>query len=84
MKSFKCEITVENLERLNNSYWGNPAWRVGFIAEDGLHKIGRTASNASCAYILDCSSKGKRYLCIYHYTKNDNLIITELQELKED
>jgi len=82
MKTYEKIITIEKLTRLNNSYCGNPAWRVGFTTDNGDYLSGRTATNSMAGYCLSWYDNGKKFKCTYHYTKADNLIINRLEEIK--
>lgn len=66
--------TIAKLERLNNSVWGNPRYKVTIKDECGLYFYAKTASDASCAYSID-NDQGKKKLFYYHVTKAGNNII---------
>lgn len=73
MKKLKFIGYLSNYERLNCSVYGNPAFRACFVNGDG-YIIGRTASNASCAYGFLNYPEKKREI-EYHITKKGNIII---------
>lgn len=74
MKTQNGIFTIKALERLNNSYYGNPAYKITAENEHGETVTGRTASNAAIGYFLSYSHEGKRLNFDYHYTASGNLI----------
>ena len=81
MAHYKKNITILDLERLHNSVNGNPKWRIFAEDENGEIVRGETASDAACAYNLGYYSTGRKYKIEYHYTKNNNIIITRAKEV---
>lgn len=78
MKNKTANFKILALERLNNSYYGNPAFRITAENEHGETVIGRTASNAALGYALGYSHEGKTILLDYHTTTSGNLIFDRL------
>lgn len=73
-------VTIINIERLRNSVYGNPKINILMQDENGKYLQGKTATDAACAYIFGYSSIGHKYNIEYHYTQNNNLIITYAKE----
>lgn len=90
MKSKTMTIKINELRRGNNSYLGNPSWYVYFNRVFKINGgvgllgrfIGKTASNASCGYMLDYHYENKIVDIEYHYTKTNKLIITRIYDNK--
>lgn len=72
--------TVIELERLNNSVWGNPRYSVTIKDESGFNFYAKTASDASCAYSIT-NYYGKKNLFHYHITKTGNNIIDDIDSI---
>ena len=81
MINYKKNIVILDLERKHNSVNGNPTWRIFAEDENGDYIRGKTASDAACAYNLGYYSIGRKYAIEYHYTKNNNIIITRAKEV---
>lgn len=79
MKSMIIGIII-NLERLNNSVYGNPRYQVTIKDESGFYFYAKTASNASCGYSID-NYYGKKMLFHYHITKTGNNIIDVIDSI---
>lgn len=77
----KTKASIIALERLNNSYYGNPAWRVVFEDNNEELHIGRTAPNSGSAYAIGAYSIGRKYEITYHFTKGGNLFIDYVREV---
>lgn len=73
-KPKKEDFKILNIERGNNSYYGNPSYYLTVENENGEILRGKTASNASVAYAICYSMEGKVRTFTYHYTKNGNMI----------
>lgn len=67
---FSGQITSR--EWLKNSMYGNPCCKLTITNDEGETLVGRTATNAHCAYIAD---EGLNALITYHTTKTGNVII---------
>lgn len=81
MKKQTEKLKVYNIERLNNSIYGNPRYLLILEDSDGERIEAKTASNAACAYSIGYSSIDKEYLFTYHETKNGNIIIDYIKEV---
>lgn len=67
--------TIVRLERLNNSVYGNPRYNVVIRDESGdYYFYAKTASDASCGYVID-EYLDKKKLFHYHVTRKGNNII---------
>lgn len=78
----KCMIigTIINLERLNNSVYGNPRYSVTIKDKAGFRFYAKTASDASCGYSIG-NYYGKKKLFHYHITKAGNNIIDDIDPI---
>lgn len=78
----KCMMigTIVKLERLNNSVWGNPRYKVTIKDEAGGYFHAKTASDASCGYSID-NCYGKKRVFHYHITKAGNNIIDDIDPI---
>lgn len=79
MKRQSGNFTIKTLERLNNSYYGNPAFRITAENEHGETVTGRTASNAAIGYALGYTYEGRAVNVEYHYTRGGSLIFDYLK-----
>jgi hypothetical protein len=80
MKKEKTVAIITHIERLKNSAYGNPAWRVWFSNDFELF-AGRTAPNSSAGYTFSSWSVGREYEITYHYTASGNLYIDYAKEI---
>jgi hypothetical protein len=80
MKKEKVVAIITHIERLNNSVYGNPSWRVWFSNESDLF-AGRTAPNSSAGYTLSSWSIGRKYEITYHYTASGKLYVDYAKEI---
>ena len=80
MINYKKNIVILDLERLHNSIYGNPKIKLLMQDENGEYLQGKTATDTACAYIFGYSSIGRKYVIEYHYTRNNNIIITRAKE----
>ncbi len=71
-------LKIVNLERRNNSIYGNPSWMICAIDGDGKCYYGKTASNALIGYELSWTDEGKKMQLVYHFTKSGNLIFDRI------
>ena len=70
---------LTHYERRNSSAYGNPSWYVCF--DNGTDSVmGKTASNASCGYVVTNFSDGRACNVSYHITKAGNTIIDSISE----
>jgi hypothetical protein len=53
------KVRIESVERLNNSYYGNPRWRVSW-SEHGWSAYGSAVTAADSSYNYDVGEKGMR------------------------
>lgn len=80
MKNYKKIVTIKDIEYLHNSVYGNPKIKFLMQNENGEYLQGKTATDAACAYMFGHSSIGRKYEIEYHYTRNNNIIITRAKE----
>lgn len=80
MKMQNGIFKIKALERLNNSYYGNPAFRIIAENEHGEEVTGRTASNAAIGYALGYTHEGRTVSMSYHYTRGGSLIFDYLKD----
>lgn len=76
-------LKIGKIERLKNSYIGNPKHRIVAIDEQGNIYEGKTATNASIGYLLDFYSEGKKYNFVFHETNKGNLIFDRAEKIEE-
>lgn len=69
-------------ERLNNSCYGNPRYYGVFTNERGETLVGKTATNAACAYGFLNYQNALRKVT-YHITRNGNIIFDYITVLAE-
>lgn len=79
MKEFIAKGKILKVQRLKNSYVGNPAYRLKLEAENDILE-GRTATNAVLGYQCYWTWEGEEKTLAYHFTKNGNLIFDRLVE----
>lgn len=70
------KIIIESIERLNNTIYGNPRYKV----IDSFGRVFKTASDSVCGYVIDYSLEGKEITATYHETKAGNLVITYIEK----
>lgn len=80
MKKQNGIFTIKALERLNNSYYGNPAYKITAENENGETITGRTASNATIGYQLGYTYEGRTVSMCYHTTRGGSLIFDYLKD----
>lgn len=69
-------------ERLNRSFYGNPRYYGVFTNERGETLVGKTATNAACAYgFLNYQNAPRKVT--YHITRNGNIIFDFITVLVE-
>ena len=81
MKNYIKILSIEDIDYLHNSIYGNPKIKLLMQDENGEYLQGKTAADAACAYLFGYSSIGRKYKIEYHYTKNNNIIITRAKEV---
>ena len=69
-------------DRLNNSYYGNPAFHAIFVNEAGEVLEGRTTPNASCAYGFLNSERSPRKVR-YHVTPSGTVRFDYVDPIRE-
>lgn len=80
MKEKILKVKILGRERLNNSYSGNPAWRLFLESEFGSF-FARTASDAACGYSVSNYKIGSTIEIQYHTTRNGTDIIDYINEV---
>lgn len=76
-------LKIGKIERLKNSYVGNPRYRIVATDESGKIYEGKTATNALIGYLLDFFSEGKKYNFVFHETNKGNLIFDRAEKIEE-
>lgn len=77
MKTVKANLKIIKLERLHNSYYGNPKYRITAEDSNGDIITGVTASNAAIGYIIS-NHEGATVKLQHHTTKTGNIVFTNL------
>lgn len=80
MKKYTFIGKLIDYKRINNSFYGNPAYYGEFENGSGDVLRGRTASNAACAYGFMNQEDNKREIT-YHVTRNGNVIFDYIKIL---
>jgi hypothetical protein len=75
MKNFTITATFDYYERRNSSINGNPCYFIKFTDADGAAYMGRTATDASSAYMVCDALKGKKFAFTCHHTKTGAIIV---------
>ena len=83
MKEFKAKLKILKVEKLNNSYYGNPSYRLVVANEYGDVLVGKTATNAVLGYEVSWTWEGEWKVLAYHFTKNGNCVFDRLTKLDE-
>ena len=84
MKNLQNKILkIGKIERLKNSYIGNPRHRIIATDESGKIYEGKTATNAPIGYLLDFYSEGKSYKMTFHKTNKGNLIFDRAEKIEQ-
>ena len=84
MKKQMALFTIEGVKRLPLSINGNPKRELILIDDNNHIHVAKTATDAACGYDVDYYSKGATFLFIYHYTKNDTMIIDYIRKPGDD
>ena len=82
MKEFKAKLKILKVERLNNSYYGNPSYRLVVANEYDDVFVGKTATNAVLGYEVSWTWEGDWKVLAYHFTKSGNCIFDRLTNLE--
>lgn len=75
------ELKILKIERLKNSYVGNPNFWIEAQDDNGNFYKGKTKTNSSIGYFLDWYSEGKKYNFDFHITKSGNLIFDNAKNI---
>lgn len=82
MKNYRELVQIQSIERHGLSYYGNPTLRICFTYSDdngcAVYQTAKTQSNAQCGYSFSNYKEGDWLKIEYHFTKNDNCIITRI------
>lgn len=76
-------MKILDVKRERNSIYGNPAFEIIAIQEDGTVLRGKTAANAVLGYEVQTSWVGKNVDLAFHKTKTGRIIFDRLLK-KED
>ena len=79
MKEFIAKGKILKVQRLKNSYVGNPAYSIVFQTDNDI-LVGRTATNVVLGYQCYWTWEGEEKVLAYHVTKNGNVIFDRLVE----
>lgn len=71
-------MKILNVKRERNSIYGNPAWEIVAIMEDGTFLMGKTASNSLLGYEVLTSWIGNNIDLAFHKTKTGRIIFDRL------
>ena len=83
MKKFKEIFRVNQVVRLNNSYYGNPRYLIYIeTMHDGKLIRATTTPNINCAYMISSYMEGKEYEFIYHLTPSKEIRIDNFLNLE--
>lgn len=75
MKKQIKQFKIIDIERGNNSYYGNPSYYLALVDEDNNIRFAKTKSNASIAYAIDNTWLNTKKFLQYHITQNGNMIV---------
>ena len=82
MKKYTFIGKLIDYKRINNSFYGNPAYYGYFESETGEKLSGKTKTDASCGYSFLNKKDSPRELT-YHVTRTGNVIIDYIKVLEE-
>lgn len=82
MKEFKANLKILKVEKLNNSIYGNPSYRLVVANKYNDVFVGKTATNATLGYEVSLTWEGDWKVLAYHFTKNGNCIFDRLTILE--
>lgn len=83
MKEFKANLKILKVEKLNNSIYGNPSYRLVVANKYDDVFVGKTATNAVLGYEVSYTWEGEWKVLAYHFTKSGNCIFDRLTTLEE-
>lgn len=66
---------VKHIQRLNNSYYGNPRYEIVLMDNKYNYYIAKTGSDISSAYGVGNYMLNNQYEITYHFTTKGNMII---------
>ena len=75
MKKQIKQFKIIDIERGNNSYYGNPSYLLILLDENNKTYYGKTASNAFVAYVINNTWIYEKKFFQYHITRKGNMII---------
>lgn len=78
MKTLKNKFLVKKVERLKNSIYGNPKFKIILENEKDETLVAKTKSNATISYCGIEYKENKVIEFAYHFTKNNNLILDSI------
>lgn len=73
-------LRVLDVDRLNNSVYGNPRQEIYAEDEDGKSYRGNTASDASIGYQLSSYAVGNKYEFVFHRTSTGKIIFDRMSD----
>lgn len=82
MKEFKANLKILKVERLNNSHYGNPCYRLIVATQNDDVFVGKTATNAALGYEVSWTWEGCWKVLAYHFTKSGNCVFDRLTTLE--
>ena len=71
-------MKILDVKRERNSIYGNPAWEIIALQEDGTVLRGKTASNALLGYEVSVSWVGENVNLAFHKTKTGRIVFDRL------
>ena len=71
-------MKILDIKRERNSVYGNPAWEIIAIQEDGTVLRGKTAANGLLGYEISSSWIGKNVDLAFHKTKTGRIVFDRL------
>ena len=79
MKDIK-QLTIKNIVRLNNSYYGNPRYLIEAVDDKNNIVYGKTASNAKIGYIINNQLIEKTCKISLHETVTGSIIFDNIEK----
>lgn len=80
MKTLKVKLKITKIERLKNSYYGNPRYRIYGYDKEYSRFEGQTGRDYSVGYKVWYGLEGKEVEVEYHETPAGNVIINDITE----
>lgn len=71
-------VKITDIERLNNTYVGNPRWRIHCETKDKLYTM-TTKANASVGFKISSVMAGTAKFIKFHQTKSGNYIMDDIE-----